>query len=290
MLIKKAVIPAAGFGTRMLPASKTVPKEMLTLVDKPVIQYVVEELVLSGIEEILIITGRGKSVMEDHFDYTPELEDKFARADNQKMLFELKRIADMANLFFVRQKEAKGLGHAVYCAKAFTGDEPFLVVLPDDTVVNDAYPCSKQMMDVFEKLRASIVGVQKVPLADISKYGSAGVVPLAERLYEITDLIEKPKPEEALSDLAVMGRYVFTKDIYPALEKTVQGFGGEIQLTDAIRIMMGSGTVYAYDFEGKRYDTGNKLGYLKATCEYALKNPDVSDSFKEYLKELAKTL
>ncbi len=290
MKIKKAVIPAAGLGTRMLPATKTVPKEMITLVDKPVIQYIVEELVESGIEEILIIMGRSKGVLEDHFDYTPELEEKFVKSGNEEMLSELRHIAEMAKIYFTRQKLARGLGHAVSCAQIFTGDEPFLVVLPDDLVRNEAYPCSKQMIDTFEKNEASVIGVQKVPMLDISKYGSVGVNQKADKLYEITDLIEKPSPEEALSDLAVMGRYAFTKGIYSAIEKTAPGKGGEIQLTDAMRILMQSEKLFAYNFEGKRYDTGNKLGYLKASVEYGLFHKEVSEEFKIYLKEFVKTL
>ena len=290
MRVKKAVIPAAGFGTRMLPATKAVPKEMLALVDKPVIQYVVEELAASGIEEILIITGRGKGVMEDHFDYAPELEEKFVQNGDGKTLGMLRGVADMANIYWTRQKAAKGLGHAVACAKSFTADEPFLVVLPDDLVVNEGYPCSKQMIDTFESAKKSVVGVQRVDRKDISKYGCAGVRELSERCYEVTGLVEKPKIEEALSDLAVMGRYVFTQEIYEAIAKTKPGHGGEIQLTDAMKLLMENKKLLAFEFEGRRFDTGSKLGYMTANVEMALKHPEIAQSFQDYLKERVKTL
>ena len=289
MKITKAVIPAAGLGTRMLPATKTVPKEMLPLVDKPVIHYIIEEAVASGIEDILIITNRAKSALDDYFDYTPELENSLSRGGKTFELSAVRRSADIANIFYVRQKETKGLGHAVWRAKSFVGEEPFAVLLGDDIMMADT-PVTKQLIDVADKFGAATVGVQKVTPEAISKYSSLKVSLLEDRIYRVTDMNEKPSPEEAFSEFAILGRYVLTSDIFNVLENTPPGYGGEIQLTDGLRELCRKTPMYAVDFVGKRYDSGNLTGFIEATIDFALKDPSVSPWLKEFIKTKAKTL
>lgn len=286
--IKKAVIPAAGLGTRMLPATKAIPKEMINIVDKPAIQYVVEEIVEAGIEDILIITGRNKGVMEDYFDYSYELDDKLFKDHKIQMHDAMKEIANMANIMYVRQREPKGLGHAVARAKAFTGDEPFALLLGDDIIYNRGKGAIRQMVEAYEKAGACVLGVQKVPHSEVSKYGNIKPEMVDDRLMRVLDMVEKPAPEEAFSDYAALGRYVLTKDVYRELATTQVGKGGEIQLTDALKTLSGKEGLYAYDFEGRRYDTGNKEGYLEAVVEYALRHEEVSASFYAYLQKLSK--
>ena len=287
MKVKKAVIPAAGLGTRMLPATKTVPKEMLLLVDKPAIHYIIEEAVASGIEDILIITNRGKSAMDDYFDYVPELEDSLERSGKTAELESVRRSADMANIFYVRQKETKGLGHAVGRAKRFVGDEPFAVLLGDDIMMSDI-PVTKQLIDAAEKHGASAVGTQKVSMDAISKYSSLKVSAIEDRVYRVTDMNEKPSPAEAFSEFAILGRYVLTPDIFELLEKSPPGYGGEIQLTDSMRELCKVSPMVAVDFTGRRYDTGNTKGFLEATVDFALNDPSVGPWLKQFLIDKAK--
>ncbi len=286
MKVKKAIIPAAGLGTRFLPATKAVPKEMLNIVDKPALQYIVEEVVGSGIEEILIITTRNKETIQNHFDKSFELEAKLAESGKNEMLSEVVKISDMADIHYVRQKEPKGLGHAVGCARTFVGDEPFAVLLGDDIVYNQGKPCLRQLVEVYEKYGDSVLGVQTVPHEETSKYGIVAGEKIGDRTYCVTDMIEKPSPKEAPSDMAILGRYVLDSDIFEIIRNTPKGKGGEIQLTDAMKILLRSHRMIAYDFIGRRYDTGNKQGYLEATVEYALRHPGVKDAFGEYLKSL----
>lgn len=287
--VKKAVIPAAGFGTRFLPATKAIPKEMLPIVDKPTLQYIVEEAIASGIEDLLIITSRGKDAIVNHFDKAYELESVLERDGKSEMLNIVREVSDKINVHFIRQQEQKGLGHAVLCAKSFVGDEPFAVMLGDDVVVADK-PCLKQLIEQFEKYNATVLGVQKVGMENISKYGAVDCDNVAERMYKVNAMVEKPKKEDAPSDVAVLGRYVITPAIFECLEKTAPGAGGEIQLTDALAMLSESEGMYAYDFVGKRYDIGNKQGFLAATVDFALSRDDLKDEFAEYLKELVKTL
>jgi len=287
MKVRKAVIPAAGLGTRMLPATKTVPKEMLPLVDKPAIQYIIEEAVASGIEDILIVTNRAKSAMDDYFDYSPELEDVLTRAGKKDEKEIIRHPADIANIFYVRQKETKGLGHAVWRAKKFVGDEPFAVLLGDDIMVGDV-PVTKQLIDAAEKHDASTVGVQKVSHEAISKYSSVKVSKLENRIYKVSDMNEKPTPEQAFSNFAILGRYVLTSDIFLALENTSPGYGGEIQLTDGIKALCKVSDVVAVDFDAVRYDTGSLAGFLEATIDFALKDPHVGDWLKNFITEKVK--
>ena len=288
MKVRKAVIPAAGLGTRMLPATKTVPKEMLPLVDKPAIQYIIEEAVASGIEDILIITNRAKTTLDDYFDYAPELEGVLSRAGKASELDMVRHSADIANIFFVRQKETKGLGHAVWRAKRFVGDEPFAVLLGDDIMMADV-PVTKQLIDAAEKYGAAAVGTQKVSPEAISRYSSLQVTALEDRVYKVTDMNEKPKPGEAFSDFAILGRYVLTSGIFDLLEKTPPGYGGEIQLTDGLCALCKTSPMVAVDFEGRRYDTGNLQGYLEAMIDFALKDPSVDTWLKEFILEKAKS-
>ncbi len=291
--VRKAVIPAAGLGTRFLPATKAIPKEMLPLVDIPTIQYIVKEAVASGIEEILIITNSNKHCMENHFDRSYELENRLLESNKQEEYNMICDIADMANIYYVRQKEPKGLGHAILCAKSFIGDEPFAVLLGDDVVENGSgAPALKQLIDAYNLVQASIVGVQTVPDEDVSKYGI--VEPekgenIENRKVKLRSMVEKPKMENAPSNMAVLGRYVLTPEIFDYLETQTPGAGGEIQLTDAIKNLMISQSVYAYDFEGTRYDVGDKFGFIKATIEYALEREELKDKLQAYLKELAET-
>lgn len=286
--IRKAIIPAAGLGTRFLPATKAQPKEMLTIVDKPTIQYIIEECVASGIEEILIITGRNKKSIEDHFDRSIELEMELEKAGKQDMLHMVRDISDMINIHYIRQKEPRGLGHAIHCAKTFVGDEPFAVLLGDDIVYNPEKPCLKQLMDCYDKYGRSILGVQTVDKAAVNKYGIVSGNSIEDRVYKVEGLVEKPAVEEAPSNVAILGRYIITPRIFEILEETEPGKGGEIQLTDALLRLLKDENMYAYDFEGKRYDAGDKLGFLQATVEYALRKPELKAGFMEYLKTIVK--
>ena len=284
--ITKAVIPAAGLGTRFLPATKACPKEMLPIVDKPTIQYIIEEALASGITDILIISGRNKRSIEDHFDRSPELEMNLEEGGKGEMLQMVKDIANV-NIHYIRQKEPKGLGHAILCAKAFVGNEPFAVLLGDDVVYNEEYPCLKQLMDVYDVKGGSVLGCQTVPLEKVSAYGIVVSEATAdERIFKVNDMVEKPSIDEAPSRLAVLGRYVITPEIFEILENTAPGRGGEIQLTDALKVLAQHQDMYAYDFIGKRYDVGDKFGYLQATVEYALRRDDLKDKFVAYLKKL----
>lgn len=285
MKVKKAIIPAAGLGTRFLPATKAQPKEMLPIVDKPTIQFIVEEAINSGIEEILIVTGRNKRAIEDHFDRSVELELELSNKGNDELLKQVQDISNLVNIYYVRQKEAKGLGHAIYCARTFVGNEPFAVMLGDDVVASPV-PCLKQLLDVFEQHQRTILGVQEVSPEDVNKYGIVAYDKISERLYKVKDLVEKPKKEKAPSNVAILGRYIITPEIFDILESTEPGSGGEIQLTDAIKTLGKAQEIYAYNFEGKRYDIGSKLGFLQATVEFALKREDLKDEFKKYLKTL----
>lgn len=284
--VRKAIIPAAGLGTRFLPATKAQPKEMLPIVDTPTIQYIVEEAVRSGIEEILIITGRNKRAIEDHFDRSVELELELKSKNKNELLNMLDNITNMAQIHYIRQKEPKGLGHAILCAKSFVGNEPFAVLLGDD-IVDSQVPCLKQLIDAYNMYKTTILGVQEVSYDDVDKYGIVSGVKIEDRLYKVSDLVEKPKKEEAPSNIAILGRYIITPEIFKILEKTKPGKNGEIQLTDALKELLNKEAMYAYNFEGKRYDVGDKLGFLQATIEFALKREDIRDEFITYLKEIA---
>lgn len=287
MKVTKAVIPAAGLGTRVLPATKAQPKEMLVIVDKPSLQYIVEELVESGIKDIIIVTGRNKNSIEDHFDHSYELEDTLKKNNKNTLLEKVEDISSMANICYVRQNHPKGLGHAILKAKSFVGDEPFVIALGDDIVYNDV-PVAKQLIDNYSKYGSSIVGCQEIKESDVSKYGIVKpLLSLDEKTVEMEDFIEKPSVDEAPSKLACLGRYLLTPKIFDYLEKTEPGKGGEIQLTDAIVAMMKDGEkVLAYNFEGKRYDIGNKFGLLKANIEFGLKNEETREELLEYLKNI----
>lgn len=284
--ITKAVIPAAGLGTRFLPATKACPKEMLPIVDKPTIQYIIEEALASGITDILIISGRTKRAIEDHFDRSPELEMHLEENGKLELLRQVKDIADI-NIHYIRQKEPRGLGHAILCAKAFIGHEPFAVLLGDDVVYNPDYPCLRQLMDVYEATGGSVLGCQSVPKEKVSSYGIVASVPTeSERVFRVSDMVEKPAAAEAPSNLAVLGRYVIMPEIFDILEQTAPGRGGEIQLTDALKVLAKQQAMYAYDFLGRRYDVGDKLGYLEATVEYALRRDDLREKFMDYLRAI----
>jgi UTP--glucose-1-phosphate uridylyltransferase len=282
MSIKKAIIPAAGLGTRFLPATKAQPKEMLPIVDKPTIQYIVEEAVASGIEEILIITGRNKRSIEDHFDKSVELEAELESSNKGDLLELVQNISNMVDIYYIRQKEPSGLGHAISLAKTFVGNEAFAVMLGDD-IVDSKVPCLKQMIDCYDKYKTSILGVQSVNKTEVSKYGIVKGIKIEDRVYKVNNMVEKPKIEEAPSNIAILGRYVITPSIFEILEKTKPGKGGEIQLTDALNELAKQEAVYAYCFEGKRYDVGDKLGFLQANIEYALKRNDLKKDLMSYL-------
>ena len=284
----KAVIPAAGFGTRFLPATKAQPKEMLPVFDKPTIQYVIEEAVASGIDDILIVTGKNKRSIEDHFDKSVELELELEKSGKEEMLKMVRDISDMVDIHFIRQKEPKGLGHAISCAKTFVGNEPFAVLLGDDIVYNEGKPCLKQLIDCYDEYKTSVLGVQTVAAKDVNKYGIVNGIHIEDRVYKVKGLVEKPAVEEAPSNVAILGRYIITPRIFKILEETKPGKGGEIQLTDALLNLISEEAMYAYDFEGTRYDVGDKLGFLKATVEYALRREDLRDGFIEYLNTLKK--
>jgi len=283
MKVRKAIIPAAGLGTRFLPATKAQPKEMIPIVDKPTIQYIVEEAAAAGIEDILIISGRNKRAIEDHFDKSYELEEELHRKGKQELLSVVESISNIANIHYIRQKEAKGLGHAIYCAKSFIGDEPFAVLLGDD-IVDSKKPCIKQLMDIYDEYQTTILGVQKVPLQDVCKYGIIAGSQIDERVYKVKGLVEKPETEQAPSNIAILGRYIISPRIFEFLEVTKPGKNGEIWLTDALEQLMEREAMYAYDFEGDRYDVGDRIGFLKATVEFALKREDLRDDFTAFLK------
>jgi UTP--glucose-1-phosphate uridylyltransferase len=282
MTVKKAIIPAAGLGTRFLPATKAQPKEMLPIVDKPTIQYIIEEAVASGIEEILIITGRNKKCIEDHFDKSIELELELEKAGKEELLELVRGISDMVDIHYIRQKEPRGLGHAIYCAKTFVGNEPFAVLLGDD-VVDSETPCLKQLIDCFSEYKTTILGVQTVEKENVSKYGIVDGIHIEDKVYKVKDLVEKPSMEEAPSNVAILGRYIITPEIFNILGNTEPGKGGEIQLTDALKTLISKEAMYAYNFDGKRYDVGDKLGFLEATIEFALKKDELRDEFINYL-------
>ena len=288
--IRKAIVPVAGHGTRFLPFTKAVPKEMLPIVDIPTIQLIVEELVESGITDILFITNRNKNAIEDHFDYSIELENILLENNKIEEYEALRNIADKANFYFKRQKETKGLGHAILQGKEFAGDDPFVVVLGDDIVFSPQKPAIGQLIDKFYEVGHDIIGCKRVPIKEINKYGSIESEKLDYRTYKILYCVEKPKVEEAPSDIAMLGRYVFTKNIFKHIENTKPGVGNEIQITDAINLLAKKEGAYGYIYEGKRYDVGDKLGFLEATVEYALRNENLKDGFEAYLKELVKEL
>jgi UTP--glucose-1-phosphate uridylyltransferase len=287
--VRKAVFPAAGLGTRFLPATKAQPKEMLPLVDKPLIQYGVEEAMHSGIQNIIIVTGRGKSSIEDHFDVSFELEQLLESKNKTDMLSMVRAISDMIDISYVRQKEALGLGHAVLRAKELVGNEPFAVVLSDDIIASEI-PCIRQLLDVYEFYGASVLALMEVPKEQISAYGVVDAELVSDngrenRLYRIRNMVEKPKPADAPSNLAIIGRYILTPEIFPCIESIEPGSGGEIQLTDALKYMLRNRPIYGLKFEGTRYDAGDKLGFLKATVEFAMNRHDLGQQFREYLKQ-----
>lgn len=285
MKIRKAIIPAAGLGTRFLPATKAQPKEMLPIVDKPTIQYIVEEAIEAGIEDILIITGKHKRSIEDHFDKSFELEMALKEKGKMELLELVEDISNLVDIHYIRQKEPKGLGHAIYCARTFIGDEAFAVLLGDDVMVSEE-PVIGQMMKVYAEKGTTVLGVQKVSEDNVSKYGIVKYRKQEGSLYHVEDLIEKPSQKEAPSNLAILGRYIITPDIFPILEDTKPGHSNEIQLTDALKKLAELSSIYAYEFKGKRYDVGNKMGFLQATVEFALKRDDLGDKFYNYLKQL----
>lgn len=288
--IRKAVFPAAGLGTRFLPATKAQPKEMLPLVDKPIIQYVIEEAVASGIQNIIIVTGRGKNAIEDHFDVSYELEKILEARGKTDLLEQVRSISELIHVSYVRQKEALGLGHAILMTRELVNDEPFAVFLGDDIIESDT-ACMKQMMAVYDRMHASVIALEEVPPEEISRYGVIDGTPVegnydSGKIFKINNMVEKPSRESAPSNLAIIGRYILTPDIFDCLEQTQAGAGGEIQLTDALKNLLNRQPIYGYQFEGKRHDAGDKLGFLKATVELALKRKDLGGPFREYLKSL----
>lgn len=287
MKVRKAVIPAAGLGTRFLPATKAQPKEMLPVVDKPTLQFIIEEVVESGIKEVLIITGRNKSAIENHFDRSVELELELEKKGQRELLEEVQAISEMARIHYIRQQEPRGLGHAVYCARDFVGEEPFAVLLGDD-VVYAQKPCLQQMLEMYDRYQGSILGVQEVAAEHVSKYGIVDGEQVEEGIYRVKGLVEKPDPEQAPSRVAILGRYVINPAIFGILARTKPGKGGEIQLTDALQELARQEKVYAYVFEGRRYDVGDKQGFLEATVEYALRRDDLREEFLGYLNRVVK--
>ncbi|GAE35916.1 UTP--glucose-1-phosphate uridylyltransferase GalU [Halalkalibacter akibai] len=285
MRVKKAIIPAAGLGTRFLPATKAMPKEMLPIVDKPTIQYIVEEAVESGIEDIIIVTGKGKRAIEDHFDNSFELEQNLLSKGKIELFNEVQKSSNLVDIHYIRQKEPKGLGHAIWCARKFIGDEPFAVLLGDD-IVRAEKPCLKQMIEQYERYNASILGVQTVKDEDVSRYGIVDATEIGSRFYTVNSLVEKPKQEEAPSNLAILGRYILSPKIFDILGKQEPGAGNEIQLTDAIAALNEIEAVYAYDFEGVRYDVGEKMGFIQTTIEFALQHPELKTELLEYLSKI----
>lgn len=285
MKVRKAIIPAAGLGTRFLPATKAQPKEMLAIVDKPTIQYIIEEAVQSGIQDIIIVTGRNKRSIEDHFDRSIELELELEKNGKTEMLQMVQDISEMANIHYIRQKQPRGLGHAILTAQHFIGDEPFAVLLGDDVVVAKQ-PCLSQMLDIYDEYKTSILGVQQVAHEVVNKYGIVDCKHVDDRVYKVKDMVEKPPVDDAPSNIAVLGRYILTPSIFPYLETQDEGAGGEIQLTDALRRMARDEAMYAYDFKGHRYDVGTKSGFIQANIEFALRNPELSGDMKKYLDAL----
>ena len=283
--VRKAIIPAAGLGTRFLPATKAMPKEMLPIVDKPTIQYIIEEAVASGIEDIIIVTGKGKRSIEDHFDNALELEQNLIEKGKLDLLEKVQYSSNLANIHFIRQKEPKGLGHAVWCARKFIGNEPFAVLLGDDIVQSDT-PCLRQLMNQYDETLSSVIGVQTVPDNETHRYGIIDPLDSEGRLYQVRNFVEKPKQGTAPSNLAIMGRYILTPEIFMFLEKQQTGAGGEIQLTDAIHELNQIQRVFAYDFEGKRFDVGEKLGFVKTTVDFALQNEEIKGELLEFLEEI----
>jgi len=284
-MVKKAVIPAAGLGTRFLPVTKAQPKEMLPIIDTPTIQYVVQEAVDSGIDDILIISGKGKRAIEDHFDRNFELEAKLGNNDDSSLLNEVRHIADMANIHYIRQKELNGLGDAIYQARLHTGEEPFVVLL-GDTIIDSVIPVTQQLIDVYNQYRQTIIGVEVVPKEKVFRYGIIGGKKISDSIWEVNELVEKPDVEKSPSNLAIAGRYILTPEIFKAIEQTPPGKNNEIQLTDAMRIMLKRESIYCNIIEGKRYDIGNKLDYLKTTVEFALKRKEFAGEFAQFLKEM----
>ncbi|MFA5536110.1 MAG: UTP--glucose-1-phosphate uridylyltransferase GalU [Bacillota bacterium] len=289
MKIKKAIIPAAGLGTRFLPATKAQPKEMLPIVDKPAIQYIIEEAINSGIEDILVITGRNKRAIEDHFDHSIELETILKQKKDFGLLAEIQAVSNMADIYYIRQKEAKGLGHAIYCARKFVGNEPFAVLLGDDLVVSKK-PCLKQMLEIYAEFGGNVIALREVARNQVSSYGVVDGSIIKGNVRQITDLIEKPTPELAPSNYAIMGRYIIQPEIFSILKTLPPGRGGEIQLTDALKELLNNQVLYGYEFEGTRYDVGDKLGFLIATVEFALAREDIKIDFTKYLKDLITSL
>jgi UTP--glucose-1-phosphate uridylyltransferase len=285
MNVRKAIIPAAGLGTRFLPATKAQPKEMLPIVDKPTIQYIIEEAVEAGIQDIIVVTGRNKRSIEDHFDRSIELELELEKGDKQEMLEMVRGISEMANIHYIRQKEPRGLGHAILAAQHFIGDEPFAVLLGDDVVISKQ-PCLGQMLDVFKEYQTSILGVQTVAHEVVNKYGIIAGKQVDERVYKVNDMVEKPSVEEAPSNVAVLGRYIITPEIFRFLETQDVGKGGEIQLTDALKRLAKEQAMYAYDFKGHRYDVGSKVGFIQANIEFALRRGELREEMEEYLSRL----
>lgn len=290
MRVRKAVIPVAGLGTRFLPATKATPKEMLPIVDRPALQYIVEEAAAAGIESILFVTNRGKTAIENHFDHNIELEVALAEKGKKEALREVQAINNLCDIFYVRQNETLGLGHAILCAKDFIGNEPFAILLGDDMVWNPEDPCIGQLIREYERTGHSVIGCQTVDHSQIEKYGCIEGEKIGDDIYRVRSMVEKPKPEEAPSDVAVLGRHVLEPIVFEYLEKTKPGYGGEIQLTDAICQMAKDGEVYAYDFKGRRYDIGDKEGFLEATVEFALRDEALHGPFRDYLKKLTETL
>lgn len=289
MKVRKAIVPAAGLGTRFLPATKAQPKEMLPIVDKPALQYIIEEAVASGIEEVLIIIGRNKTSIQDHFDRSIELELELESKGNFEMLTKIKNISEMANIHFIRQKVPKGLGHAIYCAKSFVSNEPFAVLLGDD-IVHSKNPCLQQLINIYEKYEATILGVQEVERSQVYRYGIIDGVRITDDVYSVRSLVEKPAVENSPSNIAVLGRYIISSSIFEILENTPPGKNGEIQLTDALMSLSKIEKMYAYIFEGRRYDVGDKEGYLEATVDFALRDPELKDTFASYLKMISSSL
>ncbi|MBI4378482.1 MAG: UTP--glucose-1-phosphate uridylyltransferase GalU [Nitrospinae bacterium] len=285
MKIRKAVFPVAGLGTRFLPATKASPKEMMPLVDKPLIQYVVEEAIDAGIREIIMITGRGKNAIEDHFDISFELEHTLKGKNKNKLLEEVQKISNLVDFWYIRQKEPLGLGHAILRTKDLIGNEPFAVLLGDDIIYSDI-PVIRQLIDIYERYNVSVIAVEKIDRKEISSYGVIECKGIDDSVYQVLDMVEKPSISEAPSDLAIIGRYILTPEIFTALEKTEPDKSGEIHLTYGLRHLLKQQVIYAFQFKGKRYDAGNKLGFLKATVEFALRRPDLGDDFREYLKGL----
>ena len=292
MKVRKAVIPAAGLGTRVLPASKAMPKEMLPIVDKPAIQYIVEEAVASGITDILIITSRGKTTVEDHFDRAPELEARLLASGKQRTYDEIVGISKLANITYIRQKETKGLGHAVLCAKTFVGNEPFAVLYGDDVIIGGEKPACKELCEAYEKYGKGVAGIKPVPMDQISKYCSLKVEDMGDEqgILKVTDMVEKPMPTQVMSNYSILGRVVLPPEIFPILEKTAPGANGEIQLTDAMKVLAQTEGMVGRQFSGDRYDMGNKFGILQAIVQVALEHPEVKDQFRDYLKRVAEEL